>query len=38
MREQINWERTQLIQAILSAGKDEDEDEGGDRRRRRGRN
>ena len=38
MREQIDWERTQLIQAILSAGKDEDEDEDGDRRQRRGRN
>ena len=36
MRVQIDRERTQLIQAILSVGGDEDED--GDRRRRRGRN
>ena len=36
MRVQIDRERTQLIQAILSVGGDEDED--GDRRRRRGGN
>jgi len=36
MRVQIDRERTQLIQAILSVGGAEDED--GDRRRRRGRN
>ena len=36
MRVQIDRERTQLIQAILSVGGDADED--GDRRRRRGRN
>ena len=36
MRVQIDRERTQLIQAILSVGGDADED--GDRRRQRGRN